>query len=72
VVLLPLVIGISYEIIRWCAKNSAIGSIIMAPALWLQYLTTREPDRDQIEVAISALELALEGSASQDAANGGE
>lgn len=72
VVLLPLVIGISYEIIRWCAKNSAIGSILMAPALWLQYLTTREPDRDQIEVAISALELALDGSAFQDAVNGGE
>jgi uncharacterized protein YqhQ len=44
----------------------------MAPALWLQYLTTREPDPGQIEVAISALDLALEGEAGKTASSGGE
>lgn len=63
VVLLPVVIGISYEIIRWCAKNSSAGRILMLPALWLQYLTTREPNLGQIEIAVSALELALRESA---------
>lgn len=72
IVLLPLVIGISYEIIRWCAKNSAVGRILMAPALWLQYLTTREPDLDQTEVAISALTLALQNNESQHVGDGGE
>jgi len=72
VVLLPLVIGISYEIIRWCSKNSAVGRILMAPALWLQYLTTREPDLDQTEVAISALTLALQNNEDQHVGDGGE
>ncbi|MDO9509463.1 MAG: DUF1385 domain-containing protein [Thermovirgaceae bacterium] len=72
VVLLPLVIGISYEIIRWCAKNRTAGRALMAPALWLQYLTTREPDLDQLEVAISALNLALEDKAGPIAGDGGE
>lgn len=72
VVLLPVVIGISYEIIRWCSRNSFFGRILMAPALWLQYLTTREPDPDQIEVAIFSLKLALEDDAGPIACNGGE
>lgn len=71
-VLLPFVIGISYEIIRWCSRNRRIGRALMAPALWLQYLTTREPDPGQIEVAISALDLALEGEAGKTASSGGE
>lgn len=72
VVLLPLVIGISYEIIRWCARNSGVGRILMAPALWLQYLTTREPALDQIEVAVSALNLALEDNNGLSGSDGGE
>lgn len=72
VVLLPLVIGISYEIIRWSAKNRTIGRTLMAPALWLQYLTTREPDLEQIEVAILALSLALQDNDGQPVDNGGE
>lgn len=72
VVLLPLVIGISYEIIRWCAKNSGVGKLFMSPALWLQYLTTREPDLSQIEVAVSALSLALEENAGISGSDGGE
>jgi len=59
--LLPVVIGVSYEVIRWCSRRGSLGKILMAPALWLQYLTTREPDLGQIEVALAALDLALEG-----------
>ena len=58
VVMMPLVAGISYEIIRFAGNNcdKAWVSFLMKPGLWLQYLTTREPSDDQIEVAISALE----------------
>lgn len=59
-ILLPLVIGISYEIIRFCSRSGFAGKIIMMPALSLQYLTTREPDLSQIEVAVSSLALALD------------
>ena len=62
VIMLPLIAGISYEIIRWSgfhADNILVRAII-APNLLLQSLTTRQPDDAQIEVAISALEGALE------------
>lgn len=62
VVLLPLVIGLSYEIIRSSAKWGSLGKSIMAPALSLQYLTTRIPTSRQLEVALSALESALDVS----------
>ena len=57
IILLPLVAGISYEIIRFSArsKNSFI-KLATLPGLWLQYLTTREPDDSMIEVAIKSLE----------------
>lgn len=56
IVLLPLVAGISYEILRF-AGNSEQGWVrtLMLPGLWLQKLTTRQPSDDQIEVAIAAL-----------------
>ena len=56
IILLPVVAGIAYEIIRFAgrSKNSLVRLAIM-PGLWLQYLTTREPDSSMIEVAISSL-----------------
>jgi uncharacterized protein YqhQ len=55
--LLPLVAGISYEIIKWAGRSRNICvNIVSKPGLWLQNLTTREPDLSQIEVAIAALE----------------
>lgn len=56
IILLPLVAGISYEIIRFAGKSDKKW-VMMAilPGLWLQKLTTREPSDDQIEVAIRAL-----------------
>lgn len=59
VILLPLVIGLSYEFIKWAAASPVLGKFCIMPALSLQYLTTREPDTGQIEVALAALESAL-------------
>jgi len=57
IILLPVVAGLSYEIIRFSArsKNSFV-KLATLPGLWLQYLTTREPDDSMIEVAIKSLE----------------
>ncbi len=62
VVVLPLIAGLSYEIIRFSGfhANNIMVKAIIWPNLLLQALTTRQPDDDQIEVAIRALEGALE------------
>ena len=60
VVLLPLVIGVSYEITRFASRSGFIGWLLMSPMLSLQYLTTREPNLDQIEVALTSMNVALE------------
>ncbi len=59
--LIPLVGGVAYEFIRWSAKRSTtpVGRILVAPGLWLQRITTKEPDRSQIDVALVALKCAL-------------
>ncbi len=56
--LLPLVAGISYEIIRLAARNRFF-CWLTSPGLWLQRLTTREPDDGQIEVALRALQAVV-------------
>lgn len=57
ILLMPVVAGIAYEIIRFAGRSqSRLVAGIVAPGMWLQYLTTREPDNDQIEVAIAAFE----------------
>ncbi len=58
----PLIGGISYELTRLSRKkrNSKIVKILIAPGLWLQKITTKEPDEKQLEVAIAALKSALE------------
>lgn len=60
VILLPVVAGISYEIIKLSANsdNCVLGWAIK-PGLWLQYMTTREPDDDMIEVAIESVKAVL-------------
>jgi uncharacterized protein YqhQ len=59
--LMPVIAGVSYEIIRASAKSRAqwFFAIITRPGLWLQNITTREPDDRQLEVAIFALEESL-------------
>ena len=58
--LLPLVAGISYEIIKFAGRStSKYVTWLNAPGKWLQRLTTREPDEKQIEVAIAALKAVI-------------
>jgi uncharacterized protein YqhQ len=59
IVLLPIVMGISYEIIKGASKMGIFGKIIMYPMMLLQYLTTREPNLKQLEVSIDSLKVAL-------------
>lgn len=59
VVLLPVVIGVSYEFIKAASNSDTWGRACIWPALSLQFLTTRVPSADQLEVAIAALDLAL-------------
>lgn len=59
IVLLPVISGITYEIIKWMGKSeSGIAKVLAYPGLSLQKLTTREPDESQLEVAIKALKVA--------------
>ena len=61
IALMPLVAGLSYEVIRYAAKkeSSAIFKLMTKPGLWLQNITTQEPDGPQLEVAIKALDESL-------------
>ncbi|QEM67379.1 DUF1385 domain-containing protein [Geobacter sp. FeAm09] len=65
IVLLPLIAGISYEFLKWSAKNDShpLVRLVIAPGLALQRLTTREPDDRQLEVAIRSINEALEVNA---------
>ena len=57
----PLIAGLSYEVIRWAGRNRAKGWVqtLMWPGMQLQKLTTREPDHDQLAVAVAALQAVL-------------
>jgi uncharacterized protein YqhQ len=59
--LIPVVGGVSYEFIKLSAKKSetSLGRMIVAPGLWLQRITTNEPDGDQLQIALTALRAAL-------------
>jgi uncharacterized protein YqhQ len=62
ILLLPLIAGIAYELIRFAGKHQGnrVLMTLLAPGLWLQRLTTREPSLDQIEVSIRALREVLD------------
>ena len=66
--LLPLVVGISYEINRWCGRHDNwLSAILSAPGKWLQHMTTNEPDDSMIECAIRAMELVIPEEKGSDA-----
>src|SRR6058998_3554708 len=71
ILLLPVIAGLAYELIRFAGKHqrNRILMTVLAPGLWLQRLTTREPTLDQLEVSIRALQevLSLESGAPADA-----
>ncbi len=62
IILLPMIAGISYEFLKWSAKNDShpLVKLVITPGLALQRLTTREPDDSQLEVAIRSMNEALE------------
>lgn len=65
--LLPVVVGISYEINRWCGKHdNALSKILSAPGKWLQKMTTSEPEDKMIECAIIALKLVIPAEKGSD------
>jgi uncharacterized protein YqhQ len=69
IVLLPFVVGVAYELIRFAAKRrGSFLATITAPGLWLQRITTKQPDDTQAAVAIRA----LEGAMALEKAQGGE
>jgi uncharacterized protein YqhQ len=67
-IMLPIIVGISYEFNRWVGRHDGpITRILTAPGLWLQNFTTFEPDDSMIEVGIKALELVLPEEKGEDA-----
>jgi len=70
IILIPVIAALSYEIIYFGTRhrNKGIIRAILAPGLWLQTLTTREPDDSQLEVALTALERVTESDQPEEAA----
>ncbi len=65
--LLPVVVGITYEINRWCGRNNnRLTRILSAPGMWMQNFTTNEPDDSMIEVAITAVQAVLPEEEGED------
>lgn len=61
IALVPVIAGISYELIKWAGNSeNPIVSLLSQPGLWLQNLTTKEPDDDMIEVAIQSVEAVFD------------
>ena len=64
IALIPVIAGISYEIIRLAGRsNNILVRIISAPGMWMQRLTTKEPDESMVEVAIAAVEAVFDWKA---------
>ena len=59
--LIPVIAGLSYEFIQWAGNSgSKVAAVLSKPGLWIQGLTTKEPDRDMAEVAITAVEAVFD------------
>ncbi len=56
---LPLVAGVGFELLKYTARENAVVRLLRQPGLWLQRITTAEPDDDQLEVALTALRLVI-------------
>ena len=67
--LLPLIVGVTYEFNRWVGRHvqdNGLAKVLTAPGMWLQNFTTNEPDDGMIEVAIRSLELVLPSEKGKD------
>ena len=68
ILILPLITGISYEFIKYAGRHENIFvKILSAPGLWMQKLTTKEPDDDMIEVALAAFKAVITDNPEDDA-----
>jgi hypothetical protein len=74
IALLPVIAGLAYELIRYAGRHQGNRMLmaLLAPGLWLQRLTTREPSLDQIEVSIRALEVVIERERASSSASPAE
>ena len=71
--LIPAISGISYEFIRLAGKSeSKVVHWLSMPGMWMQKLTTREPDEKMAEVAIASVEAVMDWRSYQDAMRNGE
>lgn len=67
IIMLPVVVGIAYEIIKLAGRyDNPVTRAVSAPGLWMQRLTTLEPDDDQIEVAIASMKPAIPEAKGED------
>ena len=61
ILLIPVIAGVSYEFLRLAGRSdNALVNILSKPGLWMQNMTTKEPDDDMIEVAIAAVEAVFD------------
>jgi uncharacterized protein YqhQ len=64
-----VIVGLGFEFIMYAGKHTnALTRLLSAPGLWMQRITTREPDESQLEIAITALKLAMPGEFPPDEA----
>ena len=67
IVLLPIMVGISYELIRIAGRyDNPFTRILSAPGLWIQRITTKEPDEEEIECAIEAIKPCIPENIEED------
>ena len=67
ILLIPVVAGLSYEFIKWAGRGKTkLAMTLSKPGMWLQKLTTNEPDDDQLEVALAALKNVVTGNKEDD------
>lgn len=67
IVLIPVIAGIAYEFIKLAGRsNNVIVNILSRPGMWLQALTTKEPDDSMLEVAIASVDAVFDWKAYQD------
>ena len=60
IILIPLVAGLSYELLKWAVRSdNTIVKVVSLPGLYLQKITTKEPDEEHLEVAIAAMRAVL-------------
>ena len=69
ILMVPLIAGVSYEIIQWAGrKDSGLSDIVSKPGFWMQKMTTKEPDEEMLEVAIASIEAIYDWKAFQEEA----